>query len=185
MPPDLAPSSWVTRFATLVPPGARLLDLACGRGRHARYFAARGARVTAVDRDASALAALAGVPGVTTVESDLEGGDWPFARERFDAVVVANYLHRPLLAPLAAALDPAGVLLYETFARGNEAYGRPSNPDFLLAPGELLGFAAGAGLTVVAFEQGRVDVAGRAAVVQRLVAVGPGYPWPAAIPGAG
>ena len=179
---DSAPSPWFTRFAAMVQPEARLLDLACGRGRHARFFAARGARVTAVDRDASALAALVGVPGVAILEADLEGGPWPLAGERFDVIVVANYLHRPLLAPLAAALAPAGVLLYETFARGNEAYGRPSNPDFLLAPGELLGFAAGAGLGVVAFEQGRVEAAGRAAVVQRLAAVGPAHPWPPAIP---
>ena len=214
---DSAPSPWFTRFAAMVQPEARLLDLACGRGRHARFFAARGARVTAVDRDASALAALHGVPGVAILEADLEGGPWPLAGERFDAIVVANYLHRPLFAPLATALAPAGVLLYETFARGNEAYGRPSNPDFLLAPGELLQAFAGLrvvafedgfeseparfvqrlaavaraappparyGLGVVAFEQGRVEAAGRTAVVQRLAAVGPAHPWPPAIPAA-
>ena len=182
MHPDLPPSAWFARFAPLVAPGARVLDLACGRGRHARFFASRGAIVTAVDRDGSALAALAGVAGVTTREVDLEAGAWPLGDERFDAVVVANYLHRPLLAPLAAALAPAGVLLYETFARGNEAYGRPSNPDFLLVPGELLAFAAGAGLTAVAFEQGHAESAGRHAVIQRLAAVGPAHPWPPRVP---
>jgi SAM-dependent methyltransferase len=179
---DSLPSAWFVRFAPLIAPGARLLDLACGRGRHARFFAARGAVVTAVDRDASALAALAGVRGVSTRVVDLEAGAWPLGDERFDAIVVANYLHRPLFGPLAAALAPAGVLLSETFARGNEVYGRPANPDFLLAPGELLAFAADAGLAVAAFEQGHVEAEGRHAVVQRLAAVGAAHAWPPRLP---
>ena len=109
--------------------------------------------------------------GVTVREADLEGAPWPFAGTTFDAIVVANYLHRPLFAPLLDALAADGVLLYETFALGNEAFGRPSNPDFLLAPHELLEVARGRS-QVVAFEQGRVDDGGRTAVVQRIAAVG-------------
>jgi SAM-dependent methyltransferase len=180
---DLAPSPWFSRFAELVTAGARVLDVACGRGRHARLFADRGCRVLAVDRDAAALAALADVPGVVTAALDLEGGAWPLAGERFDAIVVANYLHRPLFPHLVAALASDGTLLYETFARGNEAYGRPSNPDFLLEPGELLRVAAGS-LSVVAFEEGVLGN-GRQAVVQRLAAVGKGRAWPLAVPPVG
>ena len=112
---------------------------------------------------------------------DLETGSWPLAGERFDAIVVANYLYRPLFPHLLAALAEDGVLLYETFARGNEAFGRPSNPEFLLAPGELLTVAA-RGLTVVAFEQGFVSASPRGAVVERLAAVGPRRPWPPPVP---
>lgn len=162
------PSPWVVRFAPLVRPGGTALDLACGSGRHAAFLAARGHAVEAVDRAREALDLLARTPGVTTTCADMEGGPWPFPGRRFDAVVVANYLHRPLLPALRGALAEGGVLLYETFMRGHEALGRPSNPHFLLAPGELL--AAFADLTVVAFEQGRVEEP-RPAVVQRLCAV--------------
>jgi SAM-dependent methyltransferase len=172
----LAPSTWVERFAHLVPAGARLLDVAAGRGRHARFFAGRGVRVIAVDRDADALVALDGVPGVETRVADLEGAAWPFTGARFDAIVVVNYLHRALFPQLLAALAPDGALLYETFASGNEQFGRPSNPEFLLREGELLGMTR-ARLTVVAFEQGRVGDA-RIAVVQRLAAVGRARRWP-------
>ena len=174
-------SAWVERFAPLVPVGARVLDLACGHGRHARFFAARGADVLAVDRDAAALATLKGEVRIATRALDLEAGRWPLPGERFDAIVVVNYLHRPLFPSLFAALAEDGVLIYETFARGNEAYGRPSNPAFLLEPGELLQLAA-RGLTVVAFEQGDVSTPDPGAVVQRLAAVGPGRPWPPALP---
>ena len=116
---------------------------------------------------------------IETRALDLETGSWPLAGERFDAIVVANYLYRPLFPHLLAALADDGLLLYETFARGNEAFGRPSNPEFLLAPGELLAVAA-RGLTVVAFEQGFVSASPRGAVVERLAAVGPRRPWPAA-----
>ena len=178
---SLAPSPWIVRFAPLVREGARVLDLACGYGRHARYFAGRGAHVLAVDRDTDALATLDGVSGVTTLAADLEGAPWPFGGAKFDAIVVVNYLHRPLLHPLLDALAPDGVLLYETFAQGNEAYGRPSNPAFLLASGELLDVARGR-LAVIAFEQGHVQDAEREAVVQRLAAVGPGRGWPIPLP---
>jgi SAM-dependent methyltransferase len=164
-------SPWVLRFAHLVPQGARVLDLACGGGRHARLFAARGCQVIAVDRDAQALASLERVPGIETRCIDLEAGPWPFAAERQDAIVVTNYLHRPLLTDIFAAVSDHGVLIYETFAHGNEIYGRPANPDHLLVRGELLERAAGR-LEVVAFEQGIIVDGGRTAVVQRLAGVG-------------
>ena len=173
----LAPSPWVARHAHLVPKGARVLDLACGYGRHARLFAQRGARVLAVDRDADALAAIGGVPGVETCRIDLEASAWPFAGERFDAIVVSNYLHRPALAHIVAGVADDGALLYETFARGNQAYGRPSNPAFLLEPGELLA-AVGRRLIVVEFAQGSTVCNGRHAVVQRIAAVGLRRQWP-------
>ncbi len=179
-----SPSPFIARYASLIPPGARVLDLAAGTGRHARLLASRGARVLAVDRDATALAACGNDPRIETRMLDLETGNWPLAGEIFDAIIVANYLHRPFLPFLRAALAPNGVVLYETFAIGNERFGRPANPDFLLRDGELLAFAAAtsAPLTVVAYEQGRVDEAGRTAVVARLAAVGPAYPWPPVLP---
>jgi len=173
---SLAPSPWMLRYAHLVPPGARVLDLACGFGRHARLFAQRSAHVLAVDRDRDALSALEGIAGIETRLIDLEASGWPFAGERFDAIVVSRYLHRTTLPQLIAAVADEGTLLYETFARGNETYGRPSNPNFLLEPGELLAIAAPR-LTVVAFEQGLVTE-GRPAVIQRLAAVGRRRQWP-------
>jgi SAM-dependent methyltransferase len=176
----LAPSPWIVRHAHLVPAGARVLDLACGFGRHARFFAQRGASVLAVDRDAEALATMEGVAGIEIRQIDLEASVWPFADERFDAIVVTNYLHRPALPQIVACVADDGTLLYETFARGNEAYGRPSSPDFLLEPGELLA-VANERLTVVAFAQGFVDSGERGAVVQQLAAVGRKRRWPPAI----
>jgi SAM-dependent methyltransferase len=157
-----------------------VLDLGSGQGRHALYFAARGARVVAVDRDAAALATFAAVPGVETRAIDLETGGWPFADDRFDAIIAVNYLHRALFPHLLASLADDGVVLYETFAGGNAAYGRPSNPDFLLMAGELLELARGR-LVVVAFEQGLVGAPPRA-VIQRLAAVGRGRAWPPPLP---
>ena len=165
---DLAPSAWVCRFAPLIAPGGRVLDLACGQGRHARYLAGLGYRVEAVDRDGTALATLAGVTGVETRSADLEAAPWPCGAGRFDGVVVTNYLHRPLIAALLDALRPGGVLIYETFALGNEKLGRPSNPEFLLRPGELLQWVAGR-LNVIAFEQGAVERP-KPAVIQRICA---------------
>lgn len=180
--PTSEPSAWIERFATLVPAEARVLDLACGHGRHARFFAARGANVVAVDRDATALAGLAGVARIESRMVDLESGEWPFAGEQFDAIVVTNYLHRPSLSALLRTLADDGVLLYETFAQGNEAYGRPTNPDFLLEPDELLRLADRR-LTMIAFEQGVVSEPPPGAVVQRLAAVGLARPWPPSLPG--
>jgi SAM-dependent methyltransferase len=171
-PVDL-PSAWVARFAPLMPPG-EALDLACGGGRHARLLAALGHPVVALDRDPQALARVgqgAAGQGIATIEYDLEapGAAWPFAPGRFAGIVVTNYLHRPLLPQLALALAPGGVLVYETFAQGNEVFGKPSNPAFLLAPGELLDMARQAGLRVIAYEDG-TTAQPRAARVQRLCA---------------
>ncbi len=176
----LMPSPWVARFAHLIVPGTRVLDLACGHGRHALFFAARGAAVLAVDRDPVALATIPATPHIETRTLDLEHGAWPLTGERFGAIVVVNYLHRPLFAHLRMSLADDGVLLYETFAIGNEAFGPPRNPNFLLRRDELLAIAGlSPALTVVAFEQGLVTDAGRSAVVQRLAAVGAARAWPA------
>lgn len=164
------PSAWVKRFLHLVRAGADVLDVACGSGRHTALFSGAGFQVTAVDRDIGQLGPLADGTGVVAVELDLEGEvGWPFSEQTFGAVVVTNYLHRPLFPALVSALEPGGVLIYETFAVGNEAYGKPSNPNFLLRPGELLA-AVEETLTVVAFEHGTVQNP-RPAVVQRLCAV--------------
>lgn len=152
----------------MLPAGATVLDYAAGAGRHALEARRRGLRVTAVDRDA---AALAGLPADVAVRvADLETGAWPFGDERFDAVVAANYLFRPRFALLAALVAPAGLLICETFALGNERYGRPSNPAFLLAPGELYERSRRAGLTVIGYEHGRLGHP-KPAVVQRVCAI--------------
>ena len=160
-----APSEWVQRWSHLILPGATLLDVACGSGRHLRWFAARGCRVSGVDRDAAALAALQGIGEL--VVADIEAGPWPFAGRRFDALVVTNYLWRPLLPTLLASVAEGGVLIWETFAAGQQTVGKPSNPAFLLQPGELV--RAAAGLRVVAFEDGFLGAPER--FVQRIVAV--------------
>jgi SAM-dependent methyltransferase len=145
-------SEWITRFAPLVPAGGSVLDVAAGGGRHTRYFLGRGHRVTAVDRDTGGLADLHDDAGTEIVEFDLEtGAPFPFRGRTFDGVVVTNYLHRPILPDIVAAVAAGGVLLYETFARGQERFGLPRNPDFLLRPGELLDTVRGA-LRVVAYE---------------------------------
>lgn len=159
------PSAWVRRWSHLVPAGGSVLDVACGAGRHLRWFAGRGHAVTGVDRDPAAIAATAAVGRV--VQADIENGPWPFAGQRFDAVVVTNYLWRPLLPVIVNSLADGGVLIYETFAIGNETVGRPSRPDFLLQPGELLRVSAG--LHVVAYEDGFCDHPER--FVQRIVAL--------------
>jgi SAM-dependent methyltransferase len=164
-----APSPWVLRFAAQVPPGSRVLDVACGRGRHARLFAGQGCIVDAVDIDAEAGAALAGVPGVSFLRADLEGGPWPYAGRQFDAIVVTRYLHRPLLPLLADSLAAGGLLIYETFMVGHERFGRPANPAFLLRPRELLE-VFGPRLAVLAFEEGVISLP-RPARVSRLCAV--------------
>ena len=156
------PSDWVVRWAPQVKRGP-VLDVASGGGRHARYFADRGFPVVAVDRQPQR------IEGVEFVQADLEDGTpWPFAGRRFGAIVVTNYLHRPLFNSIADSLDTGGVLIYETFMAGNERFGRPSNPAFLLNPGELR--EAFASLRVVAFEEGEV-ARPKPAMTQRICAI--------------
>ncbi len=168
---DLPPSDWVRRWGHLIPDrpgGARVLDLACGRGRHSRWLMRQGHGVTAVDRDAEALAGLADLaPWVRTLCADLEQAPWPLAGREFEAVVVTNYLWRALWPDLLASLAPGGLLIYETFAHGNASVGRPARPDFLLQPGELLRVCAD--LRVVAYEDGFLRHPER--YVQRIAAV--------------
>ncbi|OHC66894.1 MAG: hypothetical protein A2040_19130 [Rhodocyclales bacterium GWA2_65_19] len=162
-------SPWVRRFLPLIAAGGSVLDLACGTGRHSLLLAEHGYHVEAVDRDAAALAAIAAqAPGIVTRQADLEGGPWPYHGSAFDGIVVTNYLFRPLLPMLLNALEVNGVLIYETFMVGNERFGKPSNPAFLLRSGELLDVVRRR-LTVVAFEQGEID-SPRPAVIQRLCA---------------
>ena len=161
----------MVRFAPLMRPPGSVLDVACGNGRHTRFFLARGHEVNAVDVDLHRVADLESSAQVKLIEADIEDGPWPFADARFDAVVVTNYLHRPLLGQLVDAVAPEGLLIYETYARGNERWGRPINPDFLLRPGELLEVARGR-LRVVAYEDVTV-VEPRHAAVQRICAIAP------------
>lgn len=168
---DGAPSDWLLRWAHLLPPGGSVMDLACGRGRHVRWLAGRGFRVTALDRDAEAVAPLRGVAEV--IVADIEAGPWPLAGRSFDAVLVTHYLWRPLWPAILASVAPGGWLLYETFATGQETVGRPARPDFLLQPGELWRVAEG--LVVVAYECGTLDMPMR--FVQRIAACrGPAGP---------
>jgi len=160
-------SAWVQRWSHLVPQAATVLDVACGSGRHVRWFADRGCRVTGVDRDAAAIGPLGALAEL--IEADIENAPRPLPGRQFDAVIVTNYLWRALFPALLASLDEGGVLIYETFAQGNQSVGKPSNPDFLLRPGELL--QATQGLRVVAYEDGFLDAPPR--FVQRLVAVKP------------
>jgi len=166
---DLPVSPWIERFAPLVPGGGRVLDVAAGGGRHTRFLLERGHRVTAIDVDISGMQDLVDAPRAEIVEADLEDGSpWPYVGQRFAAVVVTNYLYRPLIPNLVSCLGPGGVLLYETFAEGNERFGRPSNLAFLLKPGELLEAVAGR-LRVLAFEDLVLDEP-RPAAVQRICA---------------
>lgn len=166
----IPPSPWIVRHLQHIPQSGLVLDLACGSGRHTRLLAGCGYRVLAVDRNSEALAGLQGVAGVKTAELDLEGNDWPLAGQRFAGIVVTNYLWRPRLPDLLALLTPGGVLIYETFMLGNEAFGKPSNPDFLLQPGELRAVAVAAGLREIAFEEGYV-ASPKPAVCQAICAI--------------
>ncbi|MBT3533548.1 MAG: class I SAM-dependent methyltransferase [Rhodospirillaceae bacterium] len=149
------PSPWIERFADLIPTGGAVLDLACGGGRHAHFLLQRGHSVTAIDRDVTALTPH---ENLEIIEHDLEDGSpWPLGARIFAAVVVVNYLHRPLLPQLVAAVAPSGLLLYDTFAIGNETFGRPSNPDFLLRRGELAEAARGK-LEIIECFHGRIEI---------------------------
>ena len=175
-------SAWVRRWSPWVKQGGHVLDVACGLGRHTRWFLARGHSVCAVDRSGEAIDAVrtlapAGADGhLETRVADLENGPWPFEGRRFDAVIVTNYLWRPLLPAIVDSVSDDGVLIYETFAAGNETVGRPARAEFLLQPGELI--AACAGLRVLAFEDGYLDDPPR--FVQRIAAIRtrPGRVWP-------
>jgi len=167
-----APSPWLQRWAHLLPAGATVLDVACGSGRHLRWLAAQGHRPTGIDRDATALevsADLVADDRAELITADIENGPWPCPSRSFQAVLVTNYLWRPLWPQLLDSLAPGGLLVYETFADGNQTVGKPSRPDFLLQPGELLTRCAG--LRIVAFEDGFIEAPAR--FVQRIVAVRP------------
>jgi SAM-dependent methyltransferase len=170
MPHDLAPpADWLQRWAHLMPAGTPVLDIACGRGRHLRWLAGRGHPVTGLDRDPLALAAsadLARSGQAELIEADLEGGPWPCPGRQWPVVLVTHYLWRPLWPQILASLAPGGLLIYETFADGNQTVGKPSRPDFLLQPGELLTRCAG--LRIVAYEDGYLDTPPR--FLQRVVA---------------
>jgi SAM-dependent methyltransferase len=169
-PATPGPSAWVQRFTSLLRPGASVLDLACGSGRHVRWLVRHGFAVTGVDRDAAALSSLAPLAGpAELVVADLEAGTWPFPDRQFDGIVVTNYLWRPLFPQLLAALADGGALLYETFADGQQSIGKPSRPDFLLKPGELLQLCRG--LRAVAFEDGFEALPAPGRFVQRIAAV--------------
>ena len=163
---DSPPSPWVERWARWIRPGGAVLDVASGSGRHARLLARMGFEVDAVDRDVAAFADPP--PGVALLAADIESGPWPYEGRRFDGIVVTNYLHRALLPVLVGSLEPGGLLVYETFARGNERFGKPSNPAFLLAPGELLEAVRGR-LHVIAYEDLVVEEP-RPAAIQRVAA---------------
>jgi SAM-dependent methyltransferase len=160
-----APSDWVRRWTHLVPAGAPVLDVACGHGRHLRWFAQQGHTVTGIDRDPEAIAAVQ--PLGRAIQADIENAPWPLPGETFAGVVVTNYLWRPVFAGILASVAEGGVLLYETFAEGNETVGKPSRPDFLLRHGELLALCDG--LRVVAYEDGFLPEPER--FVQRIAAV--------------
>lgn len=166
------PSPWVRRFAAAIAPGATALDLACGSGRHARLLLAAGHPVLLVDRDLSRVADLRGRPDATFLEADLEGAPWPLHGQRFGAAIVTNYLWRPILPRIVETVAPGGLLLYETFALGNERFGRPRNPDHLLRPGELVETVRGR-LDILAYGQVTLGPP-RPAVVQHIAARRPG-----------
>jgi SAM-dependent methyltransferase len=163
------PSPWVVRFASRIANKGRVLDLACGSGRHARYLASMGLHVVAVDRDVSAMGAQTLPPNITLIEADLENAPLPFGDQPFDGIVVTNYLHRPLFSHIIASLQSGGLLIYETFAIGNEKFGKPSNPEFLLRPGELLD-AVRSSMRVIAYEDDYVAFP-KPAMIQRICAI--------------
>jgi SAM-dependent methyltransferase len=162
------PSSWIVKYAQLIPKKGRILDLACGSGRHAIWLAKQGYQVDAFDSDAKALANMKGIGNINVSIVDFESDDWPGSDQRYDGIIVSRYLYRPLLSRLAGLLNPGGILIYETFMAGNERYGKPSNPDFLLLPNELLETYSPL-LSIIAFEQGEVEMP-RPAVTQRICA---------------
>ncbi len=180
--PFAPPSDWVVRWTPLLPPAARVLDVACGHGRHVHWLGGAGHQVTAIDVDPALLAPLADL--AETLQADLETAPWPLPGRQFDALVVTNYLWRPLFPALKAAVAPGGLLIYETFAQAHAALGRPRRPEFLLRPGELIdvlrdgeapladGPLPSEKWHVIAFEEGRLPARGEVPEreVQRIVA---------------
>lgn len=171
-----APSEWIQRFSHVIPPASQVLDVACGSGRHAVFLADLGHQVTGIDHDAQALANLP--EGIRAVNADIENAPWPLPGQQFDAVVVTHYLWRALWPHILGSVRDGGVLIYETFAQGNEVFGKPSRPDFLLAPGELLQVCTD--WQVVAYEHGLRSQPDR--VVQRIVAIKPNTAHSAPVP---
>jgi SAM-dependent methyltransferase len=163
------PSPWIVKHVPLIPKEGQVLDLACGNGRHAIWLANQGYQVDAIDRDAQAVSGMVGMDNINVVIADLEADDWPHSELKYDGIIVSRYLYRPLLHTLAAILKPGGVLIYETFMVGNERYGKPSNPDFLLQPNELLEIYSPL-LNIISFEQGEQKTP-RPAVMQRICAI--------------
>jgi SAM-dependent methyltransferase len=165
-------SAWVMRWIDSIQARGTTLDLACGAGRHTRLLLDRGFRVVALDLNIAQMSELRGQPDVELMQADIENGPWPFSASKFDGIIVTNYLHRPLFPHLLASLRPGGILIYETFAVGNAEFGRPSNPDFLLQPGELLTLVNGKA-HVIAYEDVYIDTP-KPALVQRICAVANG-----------
>lgn len=163
-----SPSSWIVKFAPLIKSQGLVLDLACGSGRHAKWLAQQGYQVDALDRDPIATSSMQGIDGIRIQLTDLETTEPPSFEHSYDGIIVSRYLHRPILTSLATILKPGGILIYETFMRGNERYGKPSNPDFLLMPDELLNTYSPL-LNVISFEQGEV-VEPKPAMLQRICA---------------
>lgn len=172
----LAVSPWVERWLRLVTAESSVLDVACGSGRHTRLAAGQGHRVVALDRNVDALAGIEDLSGVIVVRADIETDKWPLTGQKFDVVVVTNYLHRPLFPELLRSVSETGLLIYETFARGNERFGRPSNPVFLLEPGELYD-RVHTSLRVLGYEDLYVATP-KPAMVQRICACGSRFHWP-------
>ncbi len=167
------PSPWIVKYAPLIPKQGRVLDLACGYGRHAIWLAEQGYRVDAINRDTKAVSDLSGLDNVNVLMIDLETSHWPQSDQRYDGLVVSRYLYRPLLPVLATMLNPGGVLIYETFMVGNERYGKPSNPNYLLRQNELLEIYSPL-LKIISFEQGE-EHQPRPAVMQRICASRPEF----------
>ena len=163
-----APSQWIVRFASLIKSQGVVLDLACGSGRHAKWLAQQGYQVHALDRDAIATANMQSIDGISITTLDLETTEPPTFEHSYDGIIVSRYLHRPLMTTLATILKPGGILIYETFMRGNERFGQPSNPNFLLMPDELLNTYSPL-LKVIDFEQGEISEP-KPAMLQRICA---------------
>jgi len=166
---EYIPSGWLCTQAMHIPAGSTVLDVAAGYGRNARWLADQGYQVHAVDKDMAALQSMEDLPNITTQVADIEAGGWPYSDGQFDAIVVCRYLYRPLFAKLIKSLASDGVLIYETFMEGHQAYGRPQKPDFLLKSNELLRFFSPE-LTILAFEQGLLQES-PPAMLQRICAV--------------